>query len=296
MLTGRKWLCSLALGLALILSSGAQSQQEPQLQNKPNNSQQPAPADQRGTENSPVVIKVLPPPNDPEKAKREAEKETDKSNADWWIVKLTGVLAAIGFFQLLVFGYQAKLLRETVTATREIGESALAFELPVVRSSKIGPEILSVDDLPAAHGPYAGSVNDGLITTNSVISGVGFKNFGRTPAFPLAISLGYCVGELPTTPKYSETVRCAADTAIEPLNDTEIETHFGFALTIKQLYSVRNFSETLWFYVSLAYEDASGRRHEARSCWQWGKENPEADGLFYFFDAGNAPPIYTVRT
>ena len=86
--------------------------------------EQPANSDQRGTEQSPLVVKTLEP------AKRQAEGEQEanrqqKTTSDWWIVILTGVLALIAFGQLGVYLYQAKKLRETVAAA---GEQSKAME------------------------------------------------------------------------------------------------------------------------------------------------------------------------
>jgi hypothetical protein len=95
-------------------------------------SQQPAANDQRGTEQSPLVVKTL----ESAKSQIEAQKESDdrkrKTANDGWVVILTGVLAIVAIGQLGVYLYQAIKLRETVRAAgeqsktmeRHIGEAA----------------------------------------------------------------------------------------------------------------------------------------------------------------------------
>jgi hypothetical protein len=87
--------------------------------------QQSAPADQRGTQESPLVVKVEPTVKTPEEAAQETQDRNQKLANDGNAVKLTGILAAIAFLQLLVYGYQAAKLRATV---KSAGEQAEAME------------------------------------------------------------------------------------------------------------------------------------------------------------------------
>ena len=94
--------------------------------------QQPSPADQRGSEQSPLVVKTLVAPKTQTEADRDAEDRKAKSANDRHIVYLTAAIAAIAFLQFLVYAYQAKKLRETVESAgkqaeameRHIGEAA----------------------------------------------------------------------------------------------------------------------------------------------------------------------------
>src|SRR5260221_8795277 len=75
--------------------SSRKANQPPQSQSTSPN--QPSAPDQRGTEQSPLVVKSLPPPNADEEARRQQEERENKSSADWWMVRLTGVIGLIGF-------------------------------------------------------------------------------------------------------------------------------------------------------------------------------------------------------
>lgn len=110
----------LTAACSLFLLFGLQQQYK-----KSQATQQPTTTEQRGTQGSPVVVKVLPTAKTPEEAEQERKDREDKSANDRNLVYLTGVLAAVGFLQLIVFGYQAYKLRETV---KSAGEQAEAME------------------------------------------------------------------------------------------------------------------------------------------------------------------------
>src|ERR1035437_7045722 len=123
--------------VALLLLSGiafAQSQQpSPSVgevrqpdQSQTNTAQQPSATDQRGTEKMPLIVKTFPAPKTEEETARETKEREDKAALDRKLVDFNGdlviasaVLAIIGFFQLIVFGLQARRLRQTVKAASD---------------------------------------------------------------------------------------------------------------------------------------------------------------------------------
>ena len=110
----------LAISLSVFLVVGLQQQNK-----QPQTSQSPTDSDQRGTEQSPLVVKAIPAPKTPEETAQETKDRDQKTTNDRDLVKLTAVLALVGFFQFLVYAYQAKKLRETVESA---GEQAEAME------------------------------------------------------------------------------------------------------------------------------------------------------------------------
>jgi hypothetical protein len=217
----------------------------------------------------------------------------------WCEVKATDVaLALFTFFLVAIGAWQGWQLKQTVDATREIGNAAIAVELPIVRASYIGPDMLSTPEPIEDNGPYGGHVvQDGPLTKYSVVSDIEFKNYGRTPAFVKNISVGFTVGNtLPTIPTFTKTVPCAPNVqSIKTDEERRIEIDFMITLTDEQILAVNGLTLPIWLYCLLRYEDAISRLHEAGFCWQWGKQNP-ADSGSYFFDAGKAPAIYTRKT
>jgi len=119
----RRWLVILpALLTAFASDSWGQSKQQLPPKEPTQASEQAAPAEQRGTEKSPIVVDVLPPKDAAEKAKRDADEQEKKSRYDLVLVILTGILAAIGFMQTIVFTWQGVQLKRTVGAAKEATE------------------------------------------------------------------------------------------------------------------------------------------------------------------------------
>ncbi len=105
-------LLALSLFLLLVLQ---------QQHKKTQAAQQPAQQEQRGTQDSPFVVKVLPTPKSTQETEAEAQDREKKAATDRNLVNATWVLAAIGVLQLIVFGLQAAMLRQTVDAS--VGQS-----------------------------------------------------------------------------------------------------------------------------------------------------------------------------
>jgi hypothetical protein len=108
---------------AILLLTLSLSSQQPQSKSK--QPKQGATTDQRGTQESPFVVKTLPVQKTPEEATQDKAERDQKAEHDRDLVKLTFALAIIAAFQLIVYGYQAKKLRETVESA---GEQAEAME------------------------------------------------------------------------------------------------------------------------------------------------------------------------
>ena len=116
-------------------------------------------SDQRGTPKLPLVIEIIPTEDDKKEASENAGERKEKLQLDRNLVRftqdlrdLTGVLAAIGIFQLIVFGYQAWKLRQTVEVADaqaidtqrsivEAGRAATAME-NVAAATKRNTELL----------------------------------------------------------------------------------------------------------------------------------------------------------
>jgi hypothetical protein len=92
-----------------------------QQQNQARTSEQPPTTDMRGSEDSPIVVKIIPTPKQ-EEAKRETEDRKEKSANDRNLVIATYILAGIAALQLAVFGYQAYKLKQTVEAATQQSE------------------------------------------------------------------------------------------------------------------------------------------------------------------------------
>jgi hypothetical protein len=91
-----------------------------QHQNKKSTTPQQAPQqEQRGTQDSPLMVKVIPSPKTAEETQQEAEDRKEKATNDTNLVNAQWVLAGIGVLQLIVFGAQALMLKKTVDASAD---------------------------------------------------------------------------------------------------------------------------------------------------------------------------------
>jgi hypothetical protein len=206
----------------------------------------------------------------------------------------TGLLALVSAVQIGFLIRADQTARTNADATRDIAEATKAIEYPVILASYIGPELNATDELIGPNEPYGSTVNDNWPTRFSVISEIRFHNYGRTPAFPRYIRTGIAVvKKLPSVPVYTHTFPCTSSPIIEEKSPDDVMLHFGFELRDDQIAEIEGSSAILWFYAALAYQDVRGKSHETRVCWQWGRQNPKADGISYFFDDGSAPAAYT---
>jgi hypothetical protein len=82
--------------------------------------QQQSAADQRGTDDAPLIVRVVPAPKTEQEAAQDQAKRDDESAANWWMVRLTGIIAIIGLIQAFVFWVQAGRLKGTITKMDEI--------------------------------------------------------------------------------------------------------------------------------------------------------------------------------
>jgi hypothetical protein len=110
-------------------------------QTQSRSAKQPASADQRGTEKFPLVIKQVPTPKTDAEAAQEAKDRKEKTANERELVRFTGwlvvatlILAVVGFFQLFVFGDQARQLRKTVKAAAEQSE---AMERSIAEATRL---------------------------------------------------------------------------------------------------------------------------------------------------------------
>src|SRR5216684_5420296 len=113
------WMKGPHVGVALIIlavlasDSWGQSQRPPDAE-QTKAAQQPAATDQRGTAQSPAMVKILPPDDADAKAKQEAEDRAAKDSLDWNTIKLGISAIVVAFLQFIAIGIQGWFLWRTV--------------------------------------------------------------------------------------------------------------------------------------------------------------------------------------
>ena len=100
--------------------------------------------EQRGTDQSPLVVKISPTPKSAEETTEEAEDRKEKTSTDTNLVNATWVLAGIGVLQLIVFGAQAVMLKKTVDSSTEESKAMERHIGEATRSANAMENIASV--------------------------------------------------------------------------------------------------------------------------------------------------------
>ena len=219
--------------------------------------------DQYGTEQRPFVVEALPPPKTQEQVEEESRERKQKEENDGNLVKFTkelvlatGVLAFIGFLQLVVFGLQAQQLRKTVTAAKESSDALMNIERPWLLITYLFVETGS---------------------DRKMTFGFQVKNFGKSPAWIKKMGGSFetltQVSDLPKEPLYRHTAEDEGNViVVVPVTiDSESQRsfrvpHSGDSADSDWVRVVQT-KDRKWFaYGFVVYEDIFGRTHETRFC------------------------------
>lgn len=249
------------------------------------------------------------PKSDDEIARETQDLQAQKDMAQWArlmyiATAVTTVLTAVG---ILLLGFTLHFTRHAARASDEMVSQArisskaavdaaaaadataramIAIEAPTIRP--VALRAIVARDSEAKNTPA-------LIIT---LPKVGFRNYGKTPAFPTEFKFDLTIiDKLPEEPKYGLSVKYAAEKVIAPEPQ---EGAFGvdivwtgdrLPLSVEKAQSLVDGINQAYFYCSLVYEDAFGHINEARCCWIW---NGEPGPRQFLVDNG-APPQYLKR-
>lgn len=208
---------------------------------------------------------------------------------------LTFGLVGAGAWQGYLILRAEKLTRSALLNSQKATRAAIALELPVIRAQP--PRLLTVNQFPVDDAPFGGLVCNVIPSHRSVIDQLYVLNGGRTHATPIAISMGWHVGQkLPEKPNYVQRTHSARQAWIlQPA--TRIAAGIDplcIELTAQQVDGLKAKDLTLWLYARVEYEDFLDTVREARFCWHWTQAN--GLGLFHFAPARDVPPDYTYKT
>jgi len=146
-----------------------ENRQPPQAQAQ--RDQQGSDANLRGTEQSPIVVKVLTPPNTETGAAQATKQDEHKASTEGGLIWFNAGLVAVGAFQLCAFVWQGHQLKRSV-------------------------DILSQSERAQLFVIVLSELNDPRAARSSVTCT--FKNYGKTPAIVKEISLRLAFfGQLP---------------------------------------------------------------------------------------------------
>jgi hypothetical protein len=222
--------------------------------------------DQRGTEQSPIVVKVLPTARSQEEADRDAKEQDERSANDGAIVSVTQklvyatiALAGIGLLQLIVFGMQARRLKETVIAAKVSSDAYMSGERAwVITSAPEKVPTLGFEPDPGERRDFGGCG-----TKNTFFCSL--LNRGRTAAKLLEMSIQYRRGNpVPPIPNYGTATPFNILLVPGDSVGTTVTLNPEAILTKAEWLSVRERKSFLFVYGFILYEDVYGRRHETR--------------------------------
>lgn len=266
------------IALLFLGNSGNQSQQSPSLQpaksvqqqTNSKNTEKTTTNDQRGTENSPIIIKVLPT-KEIEKETHQAQKDRkEKTELDRKLTEytkelsiFTEVLAVVAFFQLVVFGVQAWKLHQTVKATKESADAALktAHHMEVAERAYI--KISHTPSGLVRRTPLA----EMLYGQNRAYEiDMEVRNIGKTPAELTRLSFSHILlptdAPLPAIPPYNSSTEEEAIRAIMYGTDA-IFPFPSFTVSVEDFEAI-NAGRTHFYVLGYAdYIDHFGTHHRA---------------------------------
>jgi hypothetical protein len=182
MLKLQRWglLATLVAIATLLLIQGADSQRRSprrQQQNPPQQTQQTPAPDQRGTEQSPFIVKTIPGPTDEAKAAEEAKERREKAELDKKLVEFnadlafyTKILAGFAGLQFLALVIQAYWLARTVKVSEKAAAAAKESADAVVSQLRAYVFIKTAE---------LANLDEPEPVTASVV----LRNSGQTPAF-----------------------------------------------------------------------------------------------------------------
>jgi hypothetical protein len=238
------------------------------------------PADQRGTEQSPFVVKTLPPGKAQAETEQDASDRKEKAVNDRHIVELTGILAVIAFLQLLVYTYQAKKLRETVQSAgeqaeameRHIGEaarSATAMER-IVSTIETGNQAIMRAYLTVTIGTAIFQERRGPGQTDLKFEGrANLLNTGNTPARNVRIRTAAEVLPIPIPEDFQFPL--PAETAVQDAGVVGSHQTYIVGATLKdfvpdsEVATIKEGSrKALCIWGLITYEDIFGFTHQTK--------------------------------
>ena len=216
-------------------------QEQPQVQPP----EQPVAPDPRGTEQSPLVVKVLPPADAPNNSEVPQE---GRSATDWLLVMFIGLLVIVSAGQGVAFAIQAKRLRETV-------QSFMSGESAVIHLGELDASLL----LPS--GTYAKEPEDPGVPLPAIACE--FFNIGRTSAIIKEIRGELLLGaQFPAETAYTYSkVRRGEIVARPEKRNVEQLFEYNRNFTAVEIELIKERKVGVLFFGYVRYNDIFGRLH-----------------------------------
>ena len=271
-------------GLVLALLAVSASDSWGQSKQPPKNTpaaQQVAPADQRGTEQQPLTVKVLPAEKtqaDTDDEKQHRDNEIGLTKATWILAIFTAFLVLVALGQLVLFWIQLKLIGDSLVdakkaadAAEKAADAAKANAQAVVNSERARIfVIIDQDTTNSIRG--AATVELPHLQAATVGANVGLfyglKNYGKTPAIIKEISHHMvCAAELTKTREKVPAAPLPIDHILTGDQRTNLQTlvcSLDHKINIATAKDIQASESIIWFYGYVSYDDTFGWGRELR--------------------------------
>jgi hypothetical protein len=248
------------VSVSVEFSDVSHSQQSQHQNNSSSNSQQVAAPNQRGTDKSPVVVKLLNTGKSDQETTNETARIKNEKKTERWTIALTIAAILVGLLQLGAFIRQAHYMRGTVTEMRIANANAATANATSARALLEGDR------------PWVGSETIGLLTTAEISKiEVLIKNSGKTPALR---TRGNYVGSIRASndavpDMLGPLAENAARSVLFPNQQFRYWPFYRRAnLTGEELAAIANGTSIVWIVGRSEYEDAGGQ-HFTTMRYQW---------------------------
>ncbi|MGC1860089.1 MAG: hypothetical protein WA733_02925 [Methylocystis sp.] len=247
MLTKRSVFLAMALTPLSVGDSDAKSLRPPQEQ--PKATIQPSAAEQRGTDQTPFSVKIIPTPKTQAESEADQTERNQKFALDSRLLDFTGWLVVVGALQFIAISVQAIFLwlsfKESRRVTRAAERSADAAEQALISTNRAFVHVKDFIPHPI--------VENGIIVGFAVI--VTWENTGSTPARNARASVNYILfdAEMPDNFDYPDASKSGPPFFIAPRG---IISSGVLKIRLESILSVPRAGRHLYIYGWIEYDDA----------------------------------------
>lgn len=273
-----KTFIGIAMFLVLMGYSSAQSQQRPFSSPRP--APQPAAQDQRGTDQQPLSVKIVPSEKteadrDDEQKRRDNEARLSQSAEQ--LARFAYGLFLVAIAQLLLFGAQLWFIRASFRDAKKAAEAAKLNAEALIDAERarifVNIEQDTADAIRSAAKHANAPEKDGNVLESSVGLFYGLKNYGKTPAIIKEIGHRLVLApELAEEREHSPKSPLPIEQILGPGEQTPRGTlvcSLDRKMTIGEAKEILALKNSLWCYGYVAYDDTFGFGRELRYVFRY---------------------------
>jgi hypothetical protein len=256
-------------------------------------------------------VQTIKQPDDPNATARETDHRQWEKDTAWDNFKVAFAMMVIAAAQLVLFAVQLHAMRRTnddsanavkaAQASAKAAElnarAAIGIELPFLKP--IPRDLLGSHEPVPDEGPYGGFVNDGPPVNYNVLDFIDVSNLGRTPAYSLAVSVGWLVARvLPDLPPAYQFRRLMNhNLTLAAGGEASLEIYARITLPNEEVVAAARGESWLWVFGEIEHRDFMDQLQSVRFCWRFANRNAPGEHELYFLSSdGNPPAAYIRRT